>query len=159
MQILNVDEIFEMAEQIERNGASFYKRAASATQEEHLRKLFLDLSKMECEHEQTFARMRKEQTAVPPSYDPDGEAARYLQQFANGHVFDVSADSSANISGLGLAETLTYAIGLEKDSIAFYVGLEELVRKDAEKDEIQKIIREEMSHITYLSGELAGSNR
>ncbi len=159
MQMLNVDEVFEMAEQIERNGADFYKRAADAAPDEHLRKLFLDLSKMECEHERTFARMRKEQTAVPPSYDPGGEAARYLRRFADGHVFDVNAGSSTEIAGLSLTEILEYAIGLEKDSIAFYVGLRDLVRRDAEKKEIAKIIREEMSHITYLSGELASSKR
>ncbi len=157
MQILNVDEIFEMAEQIERNGAGFYNRAADAVPDEHLRKLFLDLARMECEHEQTFARMRKEQPSVPPPYDPDDEAARYLQAFANGHVFDVSVDSGKEIAGLSPAKILEYAISLEKDSIAFYVGLKDLLRTEAEKDEVGKIIREEMSHVTYLSGELAGN--
>jgi len=47
----NADEIFEMAEQIERNGASFYRKSAESIDDPAEKKLLLDLAAMEDEHE------------------------------------------------------------------------------------------------------------
>ncbi|HRS71257.1 MAG TPA: ferritin family protein, partial [Anaerohalosphaeraceae bacterium] len=55
----NADEIFEMAEEIERNGAAFYREAAAKASREDIKKMLLDLAAMEEGHEQTFAQMRK----------------------------------------------------------------------------------------------------
>ncbi len=55
----NADEIFEMAEQIEKNGASFYRKSAEAIADTGAKKLLLDLAAMEDEHEKTFADLRK----------------------------------------------------------------------------------------------------
>ncbi len=49
----NADEVFEMAEQIERNGARFYRAAAKKIPE--VSQVFSDLAAMEDEHEKTFA--------------------------------------------------------------------------------------------------------
>jgi rubrerythrin len=46
------------------------------------------------------------------------------------------------------------AIGLEKDSIVFYVGLKESVSPRAGKDKVQAIIKEEIGHIAILSQKL-----
>ena len=54
----NADEIFEIAEQIERNGAGFYRRAAEAVEDSQKRRILLDLASREDEHEKTFAAMR-----------------------------------------------------------------------------------------------------
>ncbi len=54
----NADEIFEMAEQIERNGAKFYRRMAENVSDISIPQLFLDLAAMEDEHEKTFASIR-----------------------------------------------------------------------------------------------------
>ena len=55
----NADEIFEMAEQIERNGAKFYRKAAESIDSKS-RDLLLGLAAMEDEHQKTFAAMRGE---------------------------------------------------------------------------------------------------
>jgi hypothetical protein len=64
------DEIFEMAEQIERNGARFYRRAAQGFTDSRGRQLMLDLATMEDQHEKVFAGMRAEllqQEREPPA--------------------------------------------------------------------------------------------
>jgi rubrerythrin len=43
------------------------------------------------------------------------------------------------------------AIGVERDSIAFYVGLKEAVSRKAGKDKVEDIIKEEMGHIVALN--------
>ena len=40
----NLDEIFEMAEEIERNGASFYREAAKKVSDKETQKMFVHLA-------------------------------------------------------------------------------------------------------------------
>ena len=155
----NVDEILEMAQEIERNGAKFYRKAAEGTAGDTSKDMLLRLAAMEDEHEKTFAEMRrglsaKEQAST--TFDPDGQAALYLQSIADGHVFDVKLDPAETLSGNETAtEILKTAIGLEKDSIVFYIGIQDLVGETLGKDKVNDIIREEVSHISILSSELA----
>ena len=54
--------------------------------------------------------------------------------------------------GKRIRRILLAAIGLEKDSIIFYLGMKELVPENLGKNRIDKIIKEEMGHIRLLSG-------
>ena len=152
----NADEVFEMAEQIERNGAKFYRAAAEKFPE--VSQVLSDLAAMEDEHEKTFAAMRAELSgteADPPVFDPDGKAQMYLRVMADEHVFNIKADPIEQLAGQETPEdVLKMAIGLEKDSIAFYVGLKEAVSRRAGKDKVEAIIKEEIGHIATLSQEL-----
>lgn len=154
----NMAEILEMAEQIERNGAAFYRKAAAGTSDSVGGKLLLELAEMEDDHEKTFAAMRSDLSGkdrVSTVFDPQGEAALYLQAMADGNVFDTKADPSAAITGEEpLADILRVAIGLEKDSIVFYLGLKDLVPPEWGKGKMDRIIREEMAHITLLNEKL-----
>jgi len=155
----NADEVFEMAEQIERNGAKFYRKVAEGTEDVGTRELLLELAAMEDEHEETFASMRAELSAEERTstvFDPEGEAGMYLNAMADGYVFDMRADPSELLTGKEtIAEILRTAIGLEKDSIVFYLGIDEIVPERLGKDKISVIIKEEMGHITTLSKKLA----
>jgi rubrerythrin len=152
----NADEVFEMAEQIERNGGQFYRAAAKKFPA--VSKVFLDLAAMEDEHLKTFANMRAELSGTEleePVFDPDGQAQMYLRVMADGHVFDVKADPVEQLATKNTPEeVLKMAIGVERDSIAFYVGLKEAVSRKAGKDKVEDIIKEEMGHIVTLNQEL-----
>ena len=156
--ILNVDEILEIAEQIERNGIAFYERAAERFQGDEKRTL-LGLANMERNHERAFASMRRELADADEgltAFDPEGEAEKYLAAIADGKIFDLKADPLAL---LGQQETvqgiLGLAIDLEKDSVVFYVAIKDAVPESLGKDKIDKIIKEEMDHILLLSGILS----
>ncbi len=159
MKTFNMDEIFEIAEQIERNGAAFYRRAAEGSLDAGQKQKLLDLAEMELSHERTFAAMRTEQENAPTSFDPYGEAARYLDAIADGRVFDLCADLIEDLSGKTIEEILKIAIDLEKNSIVFYLGLRDLVSESLGKKRVEAIIAEEMRHITLLSDELAALSR
>lgn len=154
----NADEVFAIAEQIERNGIKFYTKAASYTPNKDEEKLFLDLADMEKNHEKIFAKMRSEyqkNVEIISTFDPNNEAAAYLHSFADGYVFDVNADPSSLITKReSLEEIIKIAIGLEKDSITFYYGIKEMMIDKSDKEKVEAIIKEEMSHITYLSKKL-----
>ena len=154
----NADEIFEMAEEIERNGANFYKRAAEGSAGSQAKDMLLELANWELQHEKLFADMRSElsgQEAGTITFDPDDQAALYLQAMADGHVFDVSADPAEKLTGNeSLEEIFRTAIGLEKDSIVFYLGIRDMVPERMGKDKIDRIINEEKGHVAQLAGKL-----
>ena len=156
----NADEVFEMAEQIERNGAKFYRAAAKKFPQ--VGELLLDLAAMEDKHEETFAAMRAELSgteAEPIVFDPDGQAKMYLRVMADSHIFDVKTDPVELLATRKTArDVLEMAVGVEKDSIAFYVGLRESVSRRAGKDKIEAIIKEEFSHIVTLGQKLQDLN-
>ena len=148
----NADEIFEIAEQIERNGAKFYRASAENIIDANKKKLLIDLAEMEDEHENTFKKMREELTSdekVIMTFDPDGEAEKYLRALADTRVFyDKKIDTNS------LEKILKTAITAEKDSIVFYLGMKEVVPANLGKQKLDKIIKEEMNHISLLSKEL-----
>jgi rubrerythrin len=152
----NADEVFEMAQQIERNGGKFYRAAAKKFPV--VRDTFLELAAMEDEHLKTFTNMQAELSGTELEeqvFDPDGQAEMYLRVMANGHVFDLRSDPSEQLADKNTPEeVLKMAIGVERDSIAFYVGLKEAVSRRAGKDKVEHIIREEMGHIVTLNRKL-----
>lgn len=148
----NVDEVFEMAEQLERNGAKFYRDAAEGEVEQSNKEMLLGLAAMEEAHEKTFKSMRAElsekekETTV---FDPQGEAALYLRALADTRVF-----FEKSIDVTSMREILKSAIEAEKDSIVFYLGMKDAVSEKLGKGRIDGIIKEEMGHIKMLSKEL-----
>lgn len=157
----SADEIFEMAEELERNGGKFYRKAAENFKEPGKEQLLLSLAEMEDQHEIVFEEMRLQLTDAEKqvsTFDPDDEAAMYLCAMADGHVFDVSQPPSEKLTGgETFADILKIAIGCEKDSIVFYLGLRDLVPGKEGKAKIDAIIREEMGHISILNKQLTAS--
>jgi rubrerythrin len=155
----NAFEIFEMAEQIERNGIKFYRKAAQGISDGKTRQMLEELADMEVEHEKIFAGMRKQfsQEAQTTSvFDPENEMALYLQAMASGHVFDLRKDLSEQLKGTeSIEDILKMAIDAEKDSIVFYLGLKDFVPVKAGKDKVEAIIEEEKKHIVVLNQRLS----
>ncbi|MBR9985587.1 MAG: ferritin family protein [Desulfosarcina sp.] len=148
----NADDVFEMAEQIERNGAVFYRKAAADVQDPDAKNFLSDLAAMEDSHEKTFSNMRKKLTEAEKTstvFDPAGEAASYLKALADTRIF-----FEKEIDTQSLQAILKAAILAEKDSIVFYLGMKDLVPDGLGRSRLDNIIKEEMSHINLLSRRL-----
>ncbi len=148
----NADEILEIAEHIERNGANFYRNAAEKIDDENKKKLLLNLAEMEDEHELIFKKMREELSdddKLMTRFDPEDETAKYLKALADTRVF-----YEREIDRSSLKEIFEYAISSEKESIVFYLGMKNVVPASLGKNKIDSIIKEEMNHIVVLTKEL-----
>lgn len=146
------DDIFEMAEQMERNGASFYRNAAGSVGEASAKEMLLDLAAMEDAHEKTFAQMRKSlkhSEKEKTVFDPSGESVLYLRALADTRVF-----FEKEIDVTSLKEILKSAIEAEKDAIVFYLGMKDSVPEGRGKARMDHIIKEEMGHVRLLSKQL-----
>ena len=157
----NAAEIFEMAEEIERNAAKFYEEASRNTSDEKTRNMLLEMSKMEWDHLDIFQQMRKQLTEQEKStsvFDPQNEAALYLQTMADGKGCEGKISRTEKLTGKeSIQEVLSIAINAEKNSVAFYSGIKELVPERAGKDKIDAIIKEELGHLAVLNLSLAAS--
>jgi rubrerythrin len=151
----NIDEILALAEQIERNGIEYYTHASQLVKSDEQKRTLQKLAEMERDHEKTFSAMRESQLSQYAAFDPDGEVSRYLKAIVDGKIFDYTDLAVKELSKLSVADIYRKAIDLEKDSIIFYLGIQELVPERFGKTQIGRIISEEMSHITLLSNDLA----
>ena len=158
----NADEIFEMAEQIERNAAGFYRDAAKRSPDKATQKLFVDLAAMEDNHCQIFKEMRSQLTPgekEPETYDPENQAIIYLQAMADSHGTEGKRSRTEKLTGAeSMKGILQIAVAAEKDSIVFYTALKELVSPKAGRDKVDTIIDEELGHLVLLKMELANLN-
>jgi rubrerythrin len=148
----NADDVFEMAEQLERNGAKFYQDSAASVEGKKAKQLLVKLANMELDHEKTFKQMRSDLAAAEKQstvFDPEGEAILYLRALADTRVF-----FEKEINTTSMREILKAAIEAEKDSIVFYLGMREMVPEKLGQDRLDEIIKEEMGHIRMLSNEL-----
>jgi len=153
----NADEVFEIAEQIERNGAKFYRSIAEKVNDTNKKQLLANLAKMEDEHEQTFKTLRSKLSTdekIQTTFDPEGESERYLRALADTRVF-----YEKEVTPTSFEDILKFAITIEKDSIVFYLGMKDIVPDHLGKQKLDDIIKEEMSHVNLLSMELIELNK
>lgn len=158
----NADDIFEIACQIERNGADFYRQMSKKISFEPVRKMLRDFVAMEEAHEKVFNFMRMELTEQDQRatvFDPEEETVLYLRALADLYVFDKDAEEDFVLSD-DLSEKaktrkiLRAAINREWGSIALYLGLKDLVPENLGKSKIDAIIKEEMTHVRLLTNSL-----
>lgn len=157
----NIEEVLEMACQIERNGARFYRRAADLVTGPVPRKLLLELAAMEEDHERTFDAMRADAaTRAILLGDQDDVVAQYLRALADDQVFRRQMSPAETIQpGISERQVLETAIAMEKEAIAFYLGIRDGMPQSQGREKVTLIIREEMRHVTMLSNRLVELGR
>jgi rubrerythrin len=129
-------EIVEVAIKIEANGASFYRKAAAKQSEESNRAFLEQLANMEDHHQRTFEKMSSD-------LKPNEKQAT---------VFDPNQETAQLTGDESIEEIIDIAIGLEKESILFYLGLRDFVPPEYGQDKLDHIIQEEQRHIVQLNG-------
>jgi rubrerythrin len=154
----NADEVLQMAVTIEENGAAFYRKAAESKKDSASTDFLISLADMEDGHAETFKALRSELSEGEKgetAYDPMNEAVLYLEAMADSHGGEGDPPAAEQLTGKEtLSDILKIAIGLEKESILFYLGLKEMVPEHMGQARLDDIIKEERSHIVTLTKEL-----
>ena len=153
--VFNADEVFEMAIRIENNGAAFYRKAARLQSDTKNQKFLEGLANMEDRHRKIFTEMRStlsESEKSPNVFDPYDEVSQYLATMADTMGGEGRPSAADSLTGdETLEEILRIAVGLEKDSILFYLGLKDMIPHQSGKNRIDEIITEERRHVIQLS--------
>lgn len=153
----NAGEVFKIAVQIEENGKSFYEESLKSIENADVKKLFAELALQEVEHKKKFESIRAQLPAAstaPAVWDPDNELDRYIKMMADQHVFVSDAGMKEQIAQIRDAkDALKMAITFEKDSVIFFLSLEDVTDK-SDKEMIKSLVKEEQEHLKRLTLEL-----
>jgi len=155
----NADEIYNIAEQIERNGQKFYSDSAERVKEPLAKQVLQDLADMEAEHLKTFQALHarlSEQARDQITWDPDGQAGAYLQAAADSHVFKTSADPTSLLEDNADArQILELALQFEKDTVIYFLGVADMVPERLGKADVLGLVKQEQGHIALIQRTLS----
>ncbi|HRY84472.1 MAG TPA: ferritin family protein [Candidatus Cloacimonadota bacterium] len=154
MAAYSVNEIIELAVQIERNGYAFYHEATKRKDLDAKAVEFLAyLRDQELNHEKTFLGLRDELDEMILELSSDWElVASYLKTIVDSRIFDneFSAIKSAT-DAKDLLSIVNNAITFEKDTLLFFHALNDSLSNEKAKKSIARIINEEVSHVLRLN--------
>ena len=149
---MNTYEVFEMAEQVERNGLEFYKNAAKIVEDEKIRTLLNELAIMEGDHESKFFNIKEQLKLSEHSIFPDLDdlVIANLRALANGKVFRENPEDHLITVETTIREILNIALDFERNTIVFFSSLKAMMKDCEEQKIIDLLIKEEVDHIAIL---------
>jgi rubrerythrin len=154
----NAGEVFDIAIKIEENGKLFYDRGREIIKDPKVQKLFEELAQEEIKHKEKFQSLKSQLPSSATAgtvFDPNDELNLYLKMMADQHVFISSAGVLSQLDQIKDAkDALKMAIGFEKDSVIFFLSMQNATEGTKGKEFIGSLVNEEMGHLRRLSLEL-----
>ena len=144
-------ELLEIAKGIERNGMAFYQALADKTGKRDVKDIYTYLAGEEKKHLDTFQGMSDSLGQVRPPETYTDEYMLYLKSLVDSAVFSNVTDAQQKAGKMSNEiEALNTGIQAEKDSILFYMELQNLVR-ERDCKVVLNIVDEEKKHLRQLS--------
>ncbi len=140
--------------EIERNGYVYYEHAAEKPfLSKAAKELLLFLKEQEIEHEKLFASLRdgEDEIELESSVDWD-TVSRYLKAIIDYRLFNSPKTAVSTVEQTNdEAQLIDNAISFEKDTLLYYQSIRDVIKNDHPKELLDKIIKEELSHILKLT--------
>ena len=154
----NANEVFQIAIDMEGNGKFFYEKAMEIIDDPDVKELLAFLAQEEGEHLKKFTELKAQlpKTATEDTiWDPEHEMNKYLQMMADMHVFRSDFDVEEKLSRVKNPEdVLKLGIQFEKDSIIFFLTIQDATEEKKGQELIGQLVDEEKKHLNKLSLEL-----
>lgn len=154
----NAAEVFKIAIEIEENGRVFYRKARERIADPEVKEIFRDLEQQEMEHKRRFQEMKEglpRQATERTVWDPENELDRYLKMMADQHVFRTEDEVEERLRGVNDAvDALRLAIEFEKDSVIFFLSMQDATEEEKGRELIGLLVKEEQDHLRRLSVQL-----
>ncbi|MCM8759465.1 MAG: ferritin family protein [Candidatus Omnitrophica bacterium] len=151
LKYLNEDELFKVAMNIEQQGIEFYQSAFECAVIEKAKDIFEFLKKEEKRHYEVFKKMDMEIERI--KFRPeelDEEISLYLRSLVDSGIFE-NLLPKTEWKNLTDRQALNIGIQVEKTSILFYSGISEITLEPTSKNALDRIIKEEKSHLVALT--------
>ncbi len=146
----SINEVLEMAVQTEKLGFAFYTEMASRFKGSRgLRELFTTLADKERAHEAVFSQLQ-DKIGAREENEEEGwqEVGNYMRAMVQSEFFLGSGKSLPALEHItSVQEAVDFALGFEKETLLFFLGLQGMVR---EKAVVEDVINEEKTHIAWL---------
>lgn len=154
MPAYSVNEVIEMAVQIERNGYAFYNEALKRKDLDAKSGEFLTILRdQELHHENIFLALRDDSDINMLELSPDWElVGNYLKAIVDARIFN-TPDAAIKLATTAkdIRTIVDYAIGFEKDTLLYFHALKDMVNNPKAQSAIAKIIQEEITHVLRLT--------
>lgn len=148
----NLNEVLEIAKNIEKSGFAFYKQAAKQLSD--YSDFFDYLAKEEIGHEKVFDNMKSEfisKESIDAVYDPDLIIPQYFDSLAGSTIFKKDMEMEELFKDVkSVEDVIDWAIKREHDTILFFIGLKSSLDDMNDKIVVEKIISEEINHVHIL---------
>jgi len=151
--MFSLEEIIDIAVHLEKNGESFYRKAAEIHSDPSLISRLQWLADEEASHAEKFSAMK--QSVKIEVADPSlAEMGRRLFQQAMGQQsFSLTDEGLSEIQNI--QELIKLAVEFEKDTIIFYEMLRSFIEDETVLEQLDQIIAEEHRHVDELQALLA----
>lgn len=151
----NAAEVFQIAVEIKERCAAYYEKAQGAIEDPQIKRLFERLAQEETEHKAKIESLKAKVPAnawKPTVSDPHQELDLYIQMMADQHVFSSVEDLDKRLAEVKSAkDALRLALQIEKDSVIFFLGMQEATCEGKDRDLLDLLIKEEQDHVRRLS--------
>ncbi len=154
MPAFSINEIIEMAVQIERNGYAFYNEAAKRKDLDQVSVTFITwLRDQELDHEKTFMALRDDADMQDLELTQDWEmVSAYLKTIVDGRIFNNEESAIRKATEATDMSTLVEnAITFEKDTLLYFHALSDSISNPKALQALRRIINEEVSHVMRLN--------
>jgi rubrerythrin len=154
MSAYSVNEIVELAVQIEHNGFAFYHEATKHKGlDDKSLELLTTLRDQELNHEKIFLALRDDEDMNNLVLSQDWElVASYLQTIVASRIFNTEDAAIRLATDAGdVKDILNYAIQFEKDTLLFFHTVKDALANPKAQAAVARIIQEEISHVLRLN--------
>ena len=150
----NAAEVFQLALEIKENGRLFYEQARNKIQDPEIKKQFAALARKELEHMDRIIRLKADSPwgSEPATHDPENEMEAYVKATADQHVFKTCGALSVQMDKIqDVADVLKLALQFEKDSVIFFMSMQEAICEGKDRDIVDILLKEELGRVKQLS--------
>ena len=147
--MFTLDDLFEMAVKMEKNGEAVYRNAVEKIRQNNLVEVLTWMAAEEAAHGRWFSDQKSRLSLQPEEKDLKEMIPQVLQDMMGEKTLsldDVAFDRIATPQ-----ELLNTFIEFEKDTIRFYELLEIFIEEEDVLKGLKKIIREEKTHVEKLA--------
>lgn len=151
--MFSIEEIIDLAIQIEENGEKVYRKAIDKVPNPSLSSLLQWLADEEAEHISWFNELREFANSTPIDPQLEELGKNILRSVVGEQSFSLDEADFSRIDTV--KELLRFAIEFEKDTILFYEMIQTFVQDHETLDQLKEVIEEETRHIGLLEEYLA----
>lgn len=146
--MFTLNDICNIAIQIERNGERIYRSAGKATDDPELAQMFNWMADEEARHAQWFESLNLP-SPVPPEHEEIESMGRsLLQEMVKDQSFSLQEVRMQGVADM--ADLLELSMEFEQDTILFYETLRSFIDDADTVEELNRVISEEYQHWRQL---------
>ncbi len=146
--MFTINDICNIAIQIERNGEKTYRSASRKTDDLQLAHLLDWMADEELRHIRLFQAFQLESPVSPEHDEIETMGRALLREMMKNQTFSLEGDQL--LTAVDMTGLLTRSLEFEKDTILFYEMLRSFIDKGETLDQLNTIIAEECGHVEQL---------